>query len=748
MEINHDEIKTFLDARYVSAPEALWRIFKFPMHKNSHVIHRLPVHLPQCQYVYFNEEQLVNEDSLTNKSELLAWFALNAKDASSSRQYYYTEIPNHYVYNKSTGKWNPRKRGGDMVISRMASAKPSQGERFFLRLLLLHTPGAKSYSDLRTVDDITYDTFREACSALGLLSDDTEWYNSMLEASTFQMPSQLRQLFATILVYCDPSDPLSIWNEFKTSMIEDFVYMSMSTDDAENKALCKINSVLQQHGRCLLDFNLPEAEHDGLEDDDIPVSLPADSLIAIREKMNCEQDHFADSVISSIESLRNGQHPPTNYFYLDAPGGTGKTFTFNYLIAFLRNNGYQVATAAPTGVAANLLLGGRTLHKTFRLPVPIVENSTCKISPISKQGEALRNIDIFFIDEASAISRYALEAIDRLMRDITDCHLPFGGKIVVMGGDFRQTLPVIRHARPAQIIEACLKSSPLWHHFTKFSLTENMRAAPGELEFANWLLTIGNNEAQTKQDMPYYGAIEIPNSCVIQHDASMVDLMYDTNDISEFSSRVIVAPTNDDSLKLNDMVLQKLPGEETTYLSSDTILADDEEERALYPIEFINTQTPSGMPPHSLKLKEGAVVMLMRNLDVDKGLCNGTRLVITALGRNVITCRHLTNNPIPVLIPRIQLAPSETGLPFQLCRRQFPLRLAYSMTIDKSQGQTFSKIGIFLRKPCFSHGQLYVAFSRAKRFSDILVQIMETSQQGEIQNHFFTPNVVYPQVLN
>ena len=117
--------------------------------------------------------------------------------------------------------------------------------------------------------------------------------------------------------------------------------------------------------------------------------------------------------------------------------------------------------------------------------------------------------------------------------------------------------------------------------------------------------------------------------------------------------------------------------------------------------------------------------MLLRNLDLKAGLCNGTRMIVRRLFNNVIDTEIISGNGIGkrVLIPRIQLVPSDTGLPFQLCRRQFPLRLSYSMTINKAQGQTFDKVGIFLQKPCFAHGQLYVAFSRCRSFEDVKIQV-------------------------
>ena len=100
-----------------------------------------------------------------------------------------------------------------------------------------------------------------------------------------------------------------------------------------------------------------------------------------------------------------------------------------------------------------------------------------------------------------------------------------------------------------------------------------------------------------------------------------------------------------------------------------------------------------------------------------------------------------------ILIPRIKLAPSDVSLPFTLQRRQFPVRIAYSMTINKAQGQTFDRLGIYLPSPVFSHGQLYVAFSRAKAFKDVYVKIESMQSQGKFGANWCTQNVVYAEVL-
>jgi hypothetical protein len=192
-----------------------------------------------------------------------------------------------------------------------------------------------------------------------------------------------------------------------------------------------------------------------------------------------------------------------------------------------------------------------------------------------------------------------------------------------------------------------------------------------------------------------------------------------------------------------------LPGEARTYLSADSVKCNSDEERQNYPTEFLNSLTPSGMPPHRLNLKVNSVVMLLRNLSLRQGLCNGTRLKVTQMHNNCIQATILmgANQGNAVLIPRIKLAPSDTNLPFVLERHQLPLRLAYSMTINKVQGQTFERVGIYLPSPVFSHCQLYVAFSRARSMAAVEVKVIDTHQQGRRQRRTVTPNVVYREVL-
>lgn len=138
--------------------------------------------------------------------------------------------------------------------------------------------------------------------------------------------------------------------------------------------------------------------------------------------------------------------------------------------------------------------------------------------------------------------------------------------------------------------------------------------------------------------------------------------------------------------------------------------------------------------------------MLVRNLNAKRGLVNGTKLYVEKLNDHSIQCTILTGEfkDDEVYLPRIVLAPSDTSLPFVLKRRQFPIKLAFAMTINKAQGQTLRQVGLLLREPVFSHGQLYVAFSRVKTFDHIRVKI-EQNIDGLMSSR--TANCIYKEIL-
>lgn len=184
------------------------------------------------------------------------------------------------------------------------------------------------------------------------------------------------------------------------------------------------------------------------------------------------------------------------------------------------------------------------------------------------------------------------------------------------------------------------------------------------------------------------------------------------------------------------------------------------------PTEFLNSLTPNGLPPHKLVLKKGAIVSCLRNLDIDGGLCNGTRMIIKDMKQFVITVEIIIGKHSGklVLLPRIDLRPSLEEIPFHMVRRQFPIRLSFAMTINKAQGQSFDKVGLYLCTPVFSHGQLYVALSRTTSKENLKIFLNEekTNNNDNVtlnnnykckkrklnnDNKIYTKNIVYSELF-
>jgi ATP-dependent DNA helicase PIF1 len=210
-------------------------------------------------------------------------------------------------------------------------------------------------------------------------------------------------------------------------------------------------------------------------------------------------------------------------FFVDSPGGTGKTFLYRCLIATVRSEGLIIVATATSGIAASIMPGGRTAHSVFKIPIKISDGIICKFSKQSDTTDLLHRVALIIWDEVAMTKRQYVETFDRSLYNIMGCELPFGGKVMVFGGDFKQVLPVVPRGVRAQITDATLLRTYIWKDLQKICLTRNMRAE-SDPWFSDYLLRIGNGTEDT-----FAGDyVHLPKDIVIEYkDEHSIDHLID-----------------------------------------------------------------------------------------------------------------------------------------------------------------------------------------------------------------------------
>ncbi|XP_058767228.1 uncharacterized protein LOC131640871 [Vicia villosa] len=618
---NVDEIKQYLDCRYIYPSEACWRIFSYSIHGRKPAVERLFFHMEGENSVYYKDYEQVGDvllkPSLT-ESMFTAWFEAN-KTYEEARLLTYGDFVFKFVYHKRSRSWKPWKRG--YTIGRLIWVPQSTSELFYLKMMLTVKKGLLCYQDIKTVDGKKCKTFRDACFTMGYLQDDREFVEAIKEAHLWGSGPILRKLFVTMLLSASMNRPEHVWRKTWRYLSDGILYdlrllardqgLTMSDAELKERTLMAIETLLQNNNRSLKDFK--------------PMPVPKEDVVFFtgnrllydeRQYDVVEQQQIFEHLSASLIDEQRG-------IFEEIMDAVEKQQ------AALRFKKKTVLPVASSLIASLLLPGGRTAHSRFRIPVPTLENSICSIQKQDDLAELLKMTDLIIWDEAPMANKFCFESLNKSLRDIMSgishaSRKVFGGKVVVFGGDFRQILPVIPRGTRSDIIHATINASYIWDHCKVLRLTKNMPLQIGDnasstaddiRRFSEWILKIGDGTMCEPNDG--YADICIPDEFLISNFSDPIkaivedtypDLIHNYLDSNYLQSRAILASTIEVVDDINQYITNILPREEKEYFSSDSIDKSDATSFDAYEHvtpEFLNALKTSGLPNHSIKLKVG-----------------------------------------------------------------------------------------------------------------------------------------------
>lgn len=315
-------------------------------------------------------------------------------------------------------------------------------------------------------------------------------------------------------------------------------------------------------------------------------------------------------------------------------------------------------------------------------------------------------------------NRAVLACVEECCRKIMNNQIPFGGKVVILLGDFRQTCPVIPRGTKADVLNACISRCKFWPQFHIAHLITPIRNAE-DPALASFVDEIGDGAG------PHVDLSLLARTTKTE---DLISFVYGQNIINNPAAclqRCILAPTNAQVDLYNTAVLNLLPSTARQYRAADSLEEHTEVAEMMNSgsdgdsplpnpdavLDYVRHRRPSGMPDYGLIVKVGGVYRLLRNFSIDLGLVKNIRVLVTGMGSKLITVRVLHDTQTPeinlssadILLPRIIF---KERLPsgHTLCRRQFPLAPAYASTFHSCQGLTLDSVGIDLTQDVFTHG--------------------------------------------
>ena len=401
-----------------------------------------------------------------------------------------------------------------------------------------------------------------------------------------------------------------------------------------------------------------------------------ENLIMRFDKSNKEQQQAFELVAKT-----------NNCLFITGKAGTGKTTFIKWIMKEIKKN---FIVLAPTGIAA-VNVGGQTMHSFFGFPLQAIGPKTELNVPSEKQA-LLKEVDTIIVDEVSMVRSDMIDGMDRYLRMALFTNMPFGGKQVVFVGDMFQLPPVVKQGTAEADMLRDLYGAGL-PFFYKANVLKRMNLS--KIEF----------QKVYRQNDPEFLAIlnKMRIGEVKREDLDLLNEHLGKGDnVSDFS--VTLTSFNYMAEKINSEKLEAIEGEEFCYKAD---IID----------EFRKSDAPV---PENLKLKVGAQVIFCRN-NPAHGYMNGTIAQVIALKDDEITVKLEDGKAIEVQRVSWENYQSQYNVETKKVEScllgsfvQYPLKLAWAITIHKSQGMTFDRMHLDLSRGTFQAGQAYVAISRMR----------------------------------
>jgi len=424
-------------------------------------------------------------------------------------------------------------------------------------------------------------------------------------------------------------------------------------------------------------------------DSSVQVPECAPTLLLGDEKINSPYKRFSLHQSFLIESIKETE----GHVLILGKAGTGKS----YLIQLLRKKlGHRTAVVAFTGLAA-LHAQGQTIHKFFQFPMGVLELEKLGEKVSNKVALVLKNLEFLIIDEVFMVRADLFDAIDYRLRQVRKSELPFGGVRLILIGDPFQLVPVVEKGDVAKFFEDIYESpfffgAKAWKEveasFTFFELTQPFRQTDAAFLYVLDRVRFGVTDADT---------LSLLNKCVRPFDSTQ--------------SILRLCCTNSKVDEINQFKLEELEGDIFEFEA----IVEGNFNKSYYPTSFV------------LKLKKGAQVMFVKNDKLERWV-NGTLGIVSEVadGKIMVDIEGFVVSVEREVweIIEYEYDPIDKKLNQKVVGsfKQYPLSLAWALTIHKAQGLTLERALIDLEHRAFAEGQVYVALSRVRDFSGLFLE--------------------------